>query len=342
MAPPASSGRKRPAAVKIETGFSGTARPIKHFKSDPGAAVALSEGVVDGEEELKERFVLMFNEPEFSTKGVSNTALKARFSTEEYTRLAPVINQFLSESRLTMSRAGGRNELFYTLISADLATKFNGLDVSARMVYQVVEKSGNMGVWTKDIKRETNIQNLALNKIFKALESRRLIKQVKSINAKSKKMYMLYDLEPSKELTGGIWYSDLEFDHGFITELRTFLMHCVRKLNQGNGVTVKEILGKMNQAKISRVNIGMNDVKQLMQTLVHDHIVEEILKENEELEAADAEGEENEVYYIASRRVSTMCEFKMWQDLLSTDFHFRTVCYEDGVQLESHEPHYHT
>lgn len=53
---------------------------------------------------------------------------------------------------------------------------------------------------------QTNIKRQVLDKIFKKLESRHLIKQVKSVTAKSKKMFMLYDLKPSKELTGGVWY----------------------------------------------------------------------------------------------------------------------------------------
>lgn len=345
MAPTAS--RKR-TAVKIEPGSSAAQRPAKQNKREPQPVAISSSSAApnaisstDVDEELKKRFLAVFREEQFADSGVSNSILKTRFPGDEYTKLVSVINQFLSESRLTMSRQGSKNELVYSLLSDELASKFNGLDVSARLVYQVIEKAGNMGVWTKDIKKETNIQNQALNKIFKALETRRLIKQVKSINAKSKKLYMLYELEPSTELTGGIWYSDLEFDHGFITELRTFLMHCVRKINSGNGVTIKEILNKMNQAKISRVNLGMNDVKQLMQTLVYDHAVEEIFKEAD-VHQMEEVSEEDQIYYVASRRVSTMCDFKMWDDVLAPDFHFRTVRFEDGVKLDAHEPHYHT
>jgi DNA-directed RNA polymerase III subunit RPC6 len=83
-------------------------------------------------------------------------------------------------------------------VSAEVAQQFQGLDVSAKMVYQVIEKAGNMGIWTKDIRVQTNIQQQALNKIFKVLESRLLIKPVKSVTAKSKKLYMLYKLVPSK------------------------------------------------------------------------------------------------------------------------------------------------
>ncbi len=59
-----------------------------------------------------------------------------------------------------------------------------------------------------------------------------MIKPVKSVNAKAKKLYMLYNLTPAKELTGGPWYTELEFDHEFISELRTFLMHCVESSSE--------------------------------------------------------------------------------------------------------------
>ena len=371
MAPPPTVNRKRPAAVKIEPGknpLRGGPLP-KKIKSDPGIAPMGTAGAAIGpsNEELEEKFLAMFEEPAHAIHGVSNSVLKTRFGQSDYERLAPIINSFLATSRLSMSRgsagAGKTAELFYTLVSSEVASKFSGLDVSARLVYQVIERSGNMGIWTKDIKKETNIQNLALNKIFKTLESRRLIKPVKSISAKAKKLYMLYELQPSTELTGGIWYSDLEFDFGFINELRNFLIQCVRKLNQGRGVTLQEVLKKLNQAQISKVNLGVTEVGQIMQTLVYDHAVEAVQQPqhaaSESLATtttttldsvaggADAVGgsghdEESPMYYVASRRITTMCEFKMWNDVLAPDFHFRTIAFEDGVTLKPHEPHYHS
>ena len=132
--------------------------------------------------------------------------MKAHFGDAELRELVDVINALTGESRLEMSKAAGSNELFYTLVADDIAVKFQGLDASARMVYQVIEKSKNLGCWTKEIRIQTNIQQNALAKILKSLENRRLIKPVKSVTAKSKKLYMLYDLTPSKELTGGVWY----------------------------------------------------------------------------------------------------------------------------------------
>lgn len=216
---------------------------------------------------------------------------------EEYLQLVPIINDLTQKARLVMSKKG--DELYYTLVSDETAAKWAGLDLTARMVYQKIEEAGNRGVWTKDIRTQTNIQQQALNKIFKALEGRLLIKPVKSVNAKAKKLYMLYNLTPAKELTGGPWYTELEFDHEFISELRTFLMHCVRKLNGGQGVTLSELKEKMVQANVSRVQLSLEEVQQLMQTLAYDRLVE-----------SNTENEHGEALFVAARRVTPMCDFK--------------------------------
>jgi DNA-directed RNA polymerase III subunit RPC6 len=248
MAPPAPATRKRPATdAKAAAGAKKARAASNPIKIESGGNDVVGSGTSirvgassaptteTPTEVLKARFINVFTEPIFKV-GISNAALKDKFG-EVYIQLVPIINELVSESRLVMSKLSNGG-LFYAMVSDEIASKFAGLDVTARMVYQVIERAGNMGIWTKDIRIQTNVDQQALNKIFKGLESRRLIKPVKSVTAKAKKLYMLYNLTPSKELTGGVWYSDLEFDHEFISELRTFLLHCVRRLNGGRGVTL--------------------------------------------------------------------------------------------------------
>lgn len=89
-----------------------------------------------------------------------------------------------------------------------------------------------------------------INKILKTLEERCLVKSIKSVQNASRKaslclgrgtfgtqvgtrckrpscalseplqVYMLYELEPAKELTGGPWYGPDAFDSEFITVLQ--------------------------------------------------------------------------------------------------------------------------
>jgi DNA-directed RNA polymerase III subunit RPC6 len=120
----------------------------------------------------------------------------------------------------------------------------------------------------------------------------------------------------------------LEFDHEFITELRNFVLHIIKRSSQG--LTMAEIQDQMFQAKISRVELTLNEVQQIVQTLIYDYKVEEM-----------GVNEQGETLYVQGKRVNTLSEFKWW-DAVLPDFHFRKIQFEDGIELQPHEPHYHT
>lgn len=192
------SGRKRAVAGSFTKGSSkkikvGAAR-IKIDSEEPAVIVSGSASL---KEIVRARFVAILSEPR-NKSGAANKDIQAAFPTPaERASLAEVINELSRESRLHMSKSGVDGQLFYTLVAQEVAEKYRGLDVSAKMVLQVIEKAGDNGIWTKDIRLQTNIQQQALNKIFKQLEQRRLIKPVKSVTAKAKKLYMLYELTVS-------------------------------------------------------------------------------------------------------------------------------------------------
>ena len=114
--------------------------------------------------------------------------------------------------------------------------RLKGLVAEELLVYQCIEAAGNtgrrlsytlpvkvtvitglhqftsqppilcgIGLWTKDMKHKTNLQQTQVTKILKQLESRNLVKAIKPVNQPSKKFYMLFDLEPAREITGGAW-----------------------------------------------------------------------------------------------------------------------------------------
>jgi DNA-directed RNA polymerase III subunit RPC6 len=311
MPPIVVAKRKKRDAVKIE-GPSKKARTV--VKAEPQTIVSSSSSSGD----MKKRFLEVLSEKK--GMGVPNSKLKEIFGTE-YTALAMIMNELIKETRITFSRSNISGELFYQLVDEDVAAQLQGLDSAAITVYQVIEKAGNMGIWTRDIKNQTKIQPTALTRILKALETRRLVKPIKSVTAKTKKLYILFNLEPSKELTGGIWYSDMEFDHEFITELRMVLLQHIRKKPM-TGVQLLEIIQQMN---ISKVSLELGDVLQLLNTLEHDYL---------------AEKDDNGVY-TAMRPVTGTCEFKLW-DVLDDDFAYRAIRYEDGVVLAAQEAHHQT
>ena len=163
LAPSATRGKSTAAAAKranVGKPVSAGASRAVPIKADPDQTPKHSN-INETQEQLRARFISLFSDKDHE---VSNRALKTKFG-DEYLALVPIINELTRESRLVMSKVG--DELYYTLVSDEIASKFAGLDLTARMVYQVIEKAGAMGIWTKDIRTQTNIQQQALNKIFK-------------------------------------------------------------------------------------------------------------------------------------------------------------------------------
>lgn len=125
----------------------------------------------------------------------------------------------------------GNGKIFYKVVSADKYEKLRGLLVSEILIYQLVEKSGNQGIWIKDLRRKSNLSALEIPKHLKELMKRKLIKCEKSIQATNKKVYMLYDIEPAREVSGGAWYDKTtgEFDVEFMRALENACMLYLEK-----------------------------------------------------------------------------------------------------------------
>ena len=58
------------------------------------------------------------------------------------------------------------------------------------------------------------------------------------MNAGNVKKYMLYNLVPSKEITGGPWYHNGEFDYGFIKELQKTAIAFIQREHQATAAQV--------------------------------------------------------------------------------------------------------
>jgi hypothetical protein len=119
---------------------------------------------------LYEEFIQLLSAPQYKGKGIANSSLKTHFGEEKYPSLVPIINELTRASRLTMSKGtnyAGESEVYFSILSSEEATRLQGLDASSKMVYQVIESSGNKGIWTVDVRTQTNIPQTTLAKIFK-------------------------------------------------------------------------------------------------------------------------------------------------------------------------------
>ncbi|KAJ0394312.1 hypothetical protein P43SY_004195 [Pythium insidiosum] len=202
---------------------------------------------------------------------LTDAEVREAFAGGEYERLPGVINALMGEGRIKIFQRG--SVLSYGVVGAEEAERIKGLTIEQRLVLQEIERAGNKGVWTRDIKTHTNIPQQIVTKTLRVLESRRLVKSVKSISSKNKKLYMLFDLVPSTEITGGPWYNEQEFDHVFIDTLSTFVFEVIKASGMS---TLRAITDKVHASGISKVALGPDEIRSIIQTLMYDGRVEEV------------------------------------------------------------------
>nr|KAG5714484.1 hypothetical protein BaRGS_006930 [Batillaria attramentaria] len=159
-----------------------------------------------------------------------------------------------------------------------------GADAQEKLVYQIIKEANNKGIWIRDIRFKSNLTLTQLNKILKNLESKKLIKAVKSVAASRKKVYMLYNLEPDTSVTGGAWYTDQDFESEFVEVLN---QQCFKFLEQravaareqhsdpvsqqhGSLATAQEVLNFITQLGISKVQLSVDDMETILNTLIYD------------------------------------------------------------------------
>jgi DNA-directed RNA polymerase III subunit RPC6 len=95
------------------------------------------------------------------------------------------------------------------------------------MVYALIDESGAEGIWSKTIKTRSNLHDTTMRAAIKALETKRYITDMKSVEHLNRKMYIKASLTPSEKATGGPWYTDGELDEEFIDMIGNVLYNYI-------------------------------------------------------------------------------------------------------------------
>ncbi|KAL6252857.1 34-kDa subunit of RNA polymerase III (C) [Rhinocladiella similis] len=107
-------------------------------------------------------------------------------------------------------RQGGT--IGWELIAQEKAQNYQNLSRDEQMVLMIIEGAGTSGIWTKTIKWKSQLHARVLERVYKLLETKGLIKPMKHVKNPGRKMYILAGLEPSEDATGGAWFSDGQLD----------------------------------------------------------------------------------------------------------------------------------
>ncbi|XP_032881628.1 DNA-directed RNA polymerase III subunit RPC6 [Amblyraja radiata] len=219
-------------------------------------------------------------------QGITDQVIQNDMPQVEPQKRALVINRLLSTGQLDLLR--GTAGLLYRIKDVQTASKMKGSDNQEKLVYQIIEDAGNKGIWSRDIRYKSNLPLTEINKILKNMESKKLIKAVKSVAASKKKVYMLYNLQPDRSVTGGAWYSDQDFESEFVEVLNQqcfkFLQNkadVARESKQSPMVqrnssyaSSHEVWKYICELGISKVELSMEDIETILNTLIYDGKVE--------------------------------------------------------------------
>lgn len=159
------------------------------------------------------------------SNGVSLPDIKKQFPNIKEFEIVEILNFLLSDGTILVLKEG--DILRYKTVCEDELSIFEILNDDEKVIYQCIKTLSNSGIWSKDLKTKTNLHQAVISKYLKSLENKKLVKTVKSAKNLTRKLYMLYDIEPATEISGGPWFTDFELDNEFVDELASSTLRLV-------------------------------------------------------------------------------------------------------------------
>ena len=219
--------------------------------------ITVKKEALDTVELINEKILELCSE--FS-EGINDKVLQYQLPDVDPKLRAKSINSLLNAGKIDLFK--NAKGLVYKAKSDSASGGIKG-DQEEKIVYAIIEESGNKGTWIRDIRLKCNLVQTQLTKVLKALESKKLIKSVKSVNATKKKVYMKYDLEPDISVTGGAWYSDQDFESEFVEILN---QQCCKFLQQKRDMARKSKAGPLAARNLSMA--ALKEVHKFISDLV--------------------------------------------------------------------------
>jgi len=188
------------------------------------------------------------------------------------TDFAQVINKFSSQSLLKIEKDRSGN-IVYKSTTDDEAEHLRGMNAEERIIYQLIAHTQDKGIWVKDLKSASNIPPMEIPKILKRMETRKIIKSVKSVQGARRKLYMLYDINPSRAVTGGPWFSGADFDVEFFTRVQET---CFRAISSKGFLNLEDVASFVQNTGVLNAELSLDDYQDVINTLIYDGKVEEV------------------------------------------------------------------
>jgi DNA-directed RNA polymerase III subunit RPC6 len=144
----------------------------------PAAAPTPAAVVVDQAEQTQIQNGLLHLLAEFP-KGLAIENMQTQMPQVSLNVFVMIINKLMLQKKVVMFNSKQEGKLIYRLADGH---KLKGADVEESVVLDYIEATGNKGMWTRDLRNKSGLQQTTLNKVLKNLEGKKLIKAVASVS----------------------------------------------------------------------------------------------------------------------------------------------------------------
>ncbi|CAE6478321.1 unnamed protein product [Rhizoctonia solani] len=206
--------------------------------------------------------------------------------------LAAAVNGLLKKSLLKIMK-DSKGVLSYKAVEKADAKIVGLMDADESIVYKKIQEAKNEGIWTKHLK-STELHQSIITRALKSLEKKGLVKSIKSVKHPTRKIYILANLQPSVEVSGGPWYNNSEFETEFVKTLCDACLNFIQKRSypihksksklspralfptsqSSRYPTAADVLNFLKSSNITDTPLEISHVESLLQVLIYDGLVE--------------------------------------------------------------------
>ncbi|KAG5473798.1 hypothetical protein LSCM1_04428 [Leishmania martiniquensis] len=130
------------------------------------------------------------------------------------------VRRLMEQNRVRLRRGNGADAQIYISI-------VNDINENLSLVLDAVRASGSSGIDQSQLLGKVRMPKTELGKALAALTAKNLIKEHRSFTNRAKRIYTLFNIDPSSSITGGAMYCGEELDVAFVDEWRRELTRFV-------------------------------------------------------------------------------------------------------------------
>ena len=197
-------------------------------------------------------------------QSMSSVALQRDLRDVDARLLSDAIRSLMESRKISLNQ-GENGERFLSLT--------NSLAENLALVLDIVRSYGVEGVDQTTICSCAKLAKTEVTKALNQLLGQQRIKDIRCFTNKAKKLYMLYELEPSANVTGGTFYTDSrDIDSAFIDAVRGKVVQYIGQKAAASCNQIKQFLDSEIQTK----RLSQRDLDVVLGSLELDGIIERI------------------------------------------------------------------